>query len=265
MVMPPMVGVPALEKWPSGPSSRICWPMPRAWRVRMRIGVPRMAASRAAAPAIEQCYQRRAPGQLTEDLGGDGAVVEGADVGAHDLGRLVALAGQDDDVAGLRRLQGQGDGGPAVGLDDERLGPAHAGPDLLGDGRGVLAAGVVGGEDGEVGHPGGDLAHQRALGPVPVATAAEDDQHPPGPGHAAGAGQGLLQGVGGVGVVDQHREGLAPVDRLVAAGHRRQVRQPGGHRRRRPHPARGRRPQRRGRWRRSPGRRGAAAPAHRPT
>ncbi len=142
----------------------------------------------------------------------------------------MALAGQHDYIAGLRRLERQGDGRPAVGLLHQDLGPAHAGPDLRGDGSGVLATRVVGGEDGEVGQAGGDLAHQRSLGPVAVAAAAEDHQHTPGPGHAAGTGEGLLKGVGGVGVVDQHREGLAPVDRLVAAGHRCQVRQPGRHR-----------------------------------
>ena len=41
----------------------------------------------------------------------------------------------------------------------------------------VLAAGVVGGEHGEVGEAGGDRAHDGPLRPVPVAAAAEDHDH----------------------------------------------------------------------------------------
>ena len=31
MTTPPMVGVPCLTRWPSGPSARTCWPISR-WR-----------------------------------------------------------------------------------------------------------------------------------------------------------------------------------------------------------------------------------------
>ena len=71
-------------------------------------------------------------------------------------------------------------------------------------------------------------AHGRPLGGVAVAAAAEHHEHP-ACGGLAGRRQGLGQAVGRVGVVDDHGEGLAGVDRLEAAGHRR-----GGRRARRP-------------------------------
>ena len=43
----------------------------------------------------------------------------------------------------------------------------------------VLGARVVGGDDGEVGEPGADRAHQRPLVAVAVAAAAEDADQPP--------------------------------------------------------------------------------------
>ena len=45
---PPMVGVPALAKWPSGPSSRMGWPLP--WRLRNTSikGRPKMKPKKSA-------------------------------------------------------------------------------------------------------------------------------------------------------------------------------------------------------------------------
>ena len=52
---PPMVGVPALTKWPSGPSSRIGWPLPWVRRSTAISGRPKMkpkiSAVRKAPPA----------------------------------------------------------------------------------------------------------------------------------------------------------------------------------------------------------------------
>ena len=45
---PPMVGVPALAKWPSGPSSRMGWPLP--WRLRNTLikGRPKIKPKKSA-------------------------------------------------------------------------------------------------------------------------------------------------------------------------------------------------------------------------
>ena len=60
-ISPPMVGVPALVAWPSGPSSRICWPIPRAWKARMRKGVPISVTSRPMPAAIRSATTRAPP------------------------------------------------------------------------------------------------------------------------------------------------------------------------------------------------------------
>src|SRR5215208_1789615 len=110
-----------------------------------------------------------------------------------------------------RHGQGGPDGGPAVDLDQEPARPGAAGHPLgdLGDDRlRDLGAGVVGGDHGHVGQPPGDLAHERPLGPVAVAAAAEDHDHPAA-GDRPGRPQDVVERVGSVGVVDQDGERLA--------------------------------------------------------
>ena len=173
---------------------------------------------------------RAAPMQRAQLLGGDHAVVEGDLAAAGELlALLVALAGDQDGVARPGHGQGGPDGGPPVDLDQEPARPGAAG-DALGhlvdDRLRVLGAGVVGGDHGHVGQPPGDLAHQRPLGPVAVAAAAEDHDHPAA-GDRPGRPEQVVEGVGGVGVVDQHGERLAGVDPLEAAGHPVQGLEPG--------------------------------------
>ena len=98
----------------------------------------------------------------------------------------------------------------------------HARQDVVDDGLRLLGARVVGGDDRAVGEPGGDLAHDRALGAVAVAAAAEDDREAPVVRRQlARRSQGLVEGVGLVGVVDQDGERLAGVDELEPPRHRR--------------------------------------------
>ena len=52
MMIPPIVGVPALEWWPSGPSSRMFWPNSRSRRNEMNFGDRKMQMSSEAVPAI---------------------------------------------------------------------------------------------------------------------------------------------------------------------------------------------------------------------
>ncbi len=75
----------------------------------------------------------------------------------------------------------------------------------------------------DVGELARDLAHQRPLAAIAVASGAEDDDHPPVAKIARGP-EHRLERVGRVRVVDDDGERLAFVDRLEAARH---VRRPG--------------------------------------
>ena len=80
-----------------------------------------------------------------------------------------------------------------------------------------------------VGETGDDLPHLRALAGVAVAAGAEHHEHSGvGRDQLAGRGEEVLEAVGRVGVVDDHAEGLAGVDRLEAPGDGRDRGQPGG-------------------------------------
>jgi len=75
---------------------------------------------------------------------------------------------------------GQADGGASVGLDDNPCplrftDGEHSFEHLSEYGQGILRAGVVTGEDRQVGEAGSGGTHERPLGAVPVATAAKHD------------------------------------------------------------------------------------------
>ena len=106
-----------------------------------------------------------------------------------------------------------------------RHGPGH---DLGDDRVGVLRARVVGGDDRDIGEPRGDLAHQRALAAVAVAAGAEDAEDAPAAvDQLARGAQDVLERVGGVGVVDEHREVLTLLDGLEAPRHPHAARERG--------------------------------------
>ena len=63
-------------------------------------------------------------------------------------------------------------------------------------------------------------AHEGTLAAVAVAAATEDGDDPPA-GQPARGLHGLGQGVGGVGVIDDHREILPLLHRLEASRHSR--------------------------------------------
>ena len=85
----------------------------------------------------------------------------------------MALAGHQDGIAGLCKLNGTRDGGAAVGLNVEAaLALPHARHDIGDDGIGILGAGVVGRDHGMVGRKRG-TAHDGALRGIAVAAAAE--------------------------------------------------------------------------------------------
>ena len=91
MTVPPMVGVPFLARWLSGPSSRISWPRPCRRNARMASGVSRIEMIRPKPAAMRTDFTRRLRGAL----------------GAEQVGREhlqpVGAAGLDqDDVARAR-------------------------------------------------------------------------------------------------------------------------------------------------------------------
>ncbi len=145
------------------------------------------------------------------DVGeGDGAIGEG-------LALLVPLAGDHDDVAVGCVPDGGADGRAPIGLHLDLGATPGAGEDLLDDGLRILRARVVGGYDEHVRQLPGGPSHERALGAVAVAAAAED-AHEPTLRDLPRRAQDVRERVRGVGIVDEHRERLALVDRLEAAG-----------------------------------------------
>ena len=93
------------------------------------------------------------------------------------LAVLVALAGDDDDVARLaRRPTARSIAAPAVDLDAPIARCRRVISAMMA--VGILAARVVGRDDGDVGQAPRDRAHQRALAAVAIAAAAEDADQP---------------------------------------------------------------------------------------
>ncbi len=97
----------------------------------------------------------------------------------------------------------------------------HAAQNVVDDGLGLLAARVVAGHDHLVGTGLGNAAHQRALAGIAVAATAK---HAPQLAAAlrsqrAQRLQGLVQRIGGVGVIDGHQRRTGLADLLHAPGH----------------------------------------------
>ena len=144
MAMPPMVGVPALVLWCWGPSSRIDWPMLAALQSTLISTLVPISDSARATPAatsrrITRRHRVRAHSSATTTRSSNGR-----DDAADVLGGLVALAGDQHDVAGPAGGEGEADGDAPVGLDHEvgRTAGMDAFETLLhglDDGRGVLA------------------------------------------------------------------------------------------------------------------------------
>src|SRR5262249_30077988 len=133
------------------------------------------------------------------------AVVERPSDSLGGLAGFVALARDQDDVAGACPADGMGDGGAPV-TDREDLGaitgPGGAGEVCGADGGWIFAAGMVVGDDDEVGQLCGNAPHWISLSPIAVAACAQHDREP-----AAGLPpqilQHRLQRAGLVGIVDE--------------------------------------------------------------
>src|SRR3954469_7073892 len=200
---------------PARPTNRSPGPTARE-PMTTRAG-PSARGAGVASRAPAACATRSGDQSRTQRLAGDGDVVE-RDLapGLELLPLLVALAGDDHDVARLGDRHRTLDRGPAVDLDVDA--GAAALEDRRDDRVRVLAARVVGGDDHDVGVVAGHRAHERALRTVAVGAGAEGDDDAAGRQRPRGA-QHVVERVRRVGVVDEDRERLALVDGLEAAGH----------------------------------------------
>src|ERR1700712_2718274 len=107
--------------------------------------------------------------QFLDYIGSNRRIVEWDYSGGENLNLFVALAGEQNDVSRPRGADGELDGGAAVGFDDAaRAGGLDAGEGLVEDGRGILRARVVAGEDDEIAALAGSAAHPGALGAVAI-------------------------------------------------------------------------------------------------
>ena len=132
-----------------------------------------------------------------------------------------------DNVGGAGQGHGVDDGLATVLYHRDVIALRDAGEDLREDQRRRFVARVVAGQHHLVGQPGGDGTHQRTLGGVAVAAAAEGAPQAAaaGPGQRAQRQQHLLQGVGRVRVVDHHlRHAFARAHALHPARDRREQR-----------------------------------------
>src|SRR5687768_220565 len=136
---------------------------------------------RAPVPQRNSLFEIRnlAMAEFRKFLAGDFAVVPGDGLGAIDDRLFVALAADDDDVAGLGTAERHGDGFPAIfDLEEVRAAsfPRALGvlADFADDCRGVFAARILVREDGEVGAFGGGPPHSVAAAGVAFAGSPDD-------------------------------------------------------------------------------------------
>ncbi len=106
---------------------------------------------------------------------------------ADELVVLVALAGDQHDVAGDRGVDGRGDRRRAIVQHLRAPWLGEPGEDVRDDALRILAARIVVGDEERVGERLGDPAHLRALAAVALAAAAEHAQQPPAAMRARGA------------------------------------------------------------------------------
>ncbi len=232
----PRPAASARKSWPSNRGPRTATKSAPGSSVRESMETPVKAISPAAgatsAPPVAARTSSRVraawsatavtssprPGEAGEDVARHLAVVERHGAVAQHLVRLVTLARDHHHDPLAAHLEGAGDRVPAV-RDHERVGGPRrrdAAADLLEDRLGRLAAGVVRGEDDDVGEPRRHRAHERPLGAVAVPPAAEDGDHAAGLELAHGLEQ-VLERVVGVRVVHEDGEVLAGVHALHPA------------------------------------------------
>ena len=234
MASPPIVGVPCLAMWCSGPWSslpRIGWPSPRVPNAVMRSRVMTSDSTPATTPAIMTAITFGAPA-----------------VGGRRHGRRTARPAHRSSASShgpCRRRRRRRPGSPTrvparwPPLDPPRprpsCGPLAAMPATTAS---MIAARslrprVVRRHDHAIGQPRRNRTHLWPLAWIPITAAPEHDEDG-AVGDLAGRAEELRQPVGRVGVVDDH-------GRHVRRGRRRRVRSVPARRARRPAPRRSRR------------------------
>src|SRR5581483_845595 len=143
------------------------------------------------------------------------AVVEMDRLAPDDLIILVALAGDEHDVPRLRLRDRERNrlGSVQRYLIILTLRRLDAGLDLVGDGGGILAAGIVARDDHVVAEFAGGSAHRTALGAVAVAAAAEYGQDAP-VGQLPERREDVDERAVGVCVIDEYMEHFSGADGL---------------------------------------------------
>jgi len=140
----------------------------------------------------------------------------------------VALAGNQDDIARTGGTDGRADRlGPVLDFLGRRPLGQTRGHLAENDGR-LLAPRVVGSEDDAIGQLG---RRGRHLGTLPLVAVAAGADHDPkrSTGDRFQRAEGRLDGIGGMGVVDQHGEFAGSGNGFHPAGHRGRAAQGGRH------------------------------------
>src|SRR5438105_12022789 len=150
-------------------------------------------------------------------------IIEAGAAGASDLNFLVSFARDQNNIAGLRRGDGQRDGFAAVGLDGvSRAAALQSWQSIFDDGHGIFAARIVGSQHHEVASAAGRLAHQWPLALIAIA-AAPEERAPPAErrvrrNEIARQGCEISQRIISVSIVHDYGEGLAGFDSLETPG-----------------------------------------------
>ena len=142
------------------------------------------------------------------------------------LGPLMALAGHEHECRSRGHLGGAGKGkaiarrrsGSTISSDSPPAPRSH----VLDDLERILVAGIVGGDDAEIGESGGGGSHEGALGPVTVAAGPEHDDQQAVARQPPQRREHLAQRPRLVGVVDDDGDAEGVLDALEAS--RRPVR-----------------------------------------
>ena len=214
MAIPPIVGVPCLAMWCSGPRSslpRIGWPSPRVRNAVIRKRVSSSDRIPATIPAIMTAINGGAPN--------DDTVVERQHLITDRLCRLVALAGDDHHVGGAcaRRAPGRSPPGGPARPPPSAVRCRHAVDHVGDDGGGILRTRVVRCHHHVIGEPCRHRAHRRPLGVIAITAATEHDEHAAGSNGARG-GEDLLDAVRRVGIVDDHDRAADRAPRSARSG-----------------------------------------------
>ena len=160
------------------------------------------------------------PGQ--QYLPRDGHIIERYHPIGDGLSFFVSFAGQEHQVTRPRFGNGQGDGAVAIGLDEDfGWGLLEPRQHLFDDGQRVFSPRIIRSKYNHVAAFSSRLPHERALGTITIATAAEhgDDPAASAAHKRTRCGDDIAQGIVGVGVVDHDGKILPAIDGLESAWH----------------------------------------------